>query len=61
MVEKHRLSLAIDTEAAHNPYMRILEVDRTRIPGLRPDLRRLSAWIKMMRALEEAKKHRAAD
>jgi hypothetical protein len=37
--------------------MRIPEGERTRAPGQRTDLRKLSAWIKMMRALEEAKKN----
>jgi hypothetical protein len=36
--------------------MRIPEAERKRGPGTRTDLRRLSAWIKMMRELEEAKK-----
>ena len=37
---------------------RIPEIERKRAPGQRTDLRRLSAWIKMMRSLEEAKKNR---
>jgi hypothetical protein len=40
---------------SHDPYMRIPEADRKRAPGQRTDLRKLSAWIKMMRSLEEAK------
>src|SRR4051812_1748786 len=36
---------------SHDPYMRIPEADRKRVPGQRTDLRRLSAWIKMMRSL----------
>ncbi len=41
-----------------HPYMRIPESERQRAPGHKTDLRRLSAWIKMMRELEEAKKRR---
>ena len=51
-------SLAVENKDSHNPYMRIPEVDRKRAPGQRTDLRKLSAWIKMMRSLEEAKKNR---
>jgi hypothetical protein len=54
-------SLALAGEGAsdsHNPYMRIPEAERKRSPGQRTDLRKLSAWIKMMRSLEEAKKNR---
>ena len=51
-------SLAIEGADSHNPYMRIPEADRKRAPGQRTDLRKLSAWIKMMRSLEEAKKHK---
>jgi hypothetical protein len=54
-------SLAIKSEDSHNPYMRIPEAERKRTPGQRTDLRKLSAWIKMMRALEEAKKHKDED
>lgn len=50
-------SLSLDAPDAHNPYMRIPEADRKRASGQRTDLRKLSAWIKMMRALEEAKKN----
>lgn len=32
-----------------------------RTPGQRTDLRKLSAWIKMMRSLEEAKKNKRED
>ena len=49
-------SLSIESRDTHDPYMRIPERERTRAPGQRTDLRKLSAWIKMMRALEEAKK-----
>jgi hypothetical protein len=55
-------SLAIQTEGdSHNPYMRVPGSERKRAPGQRTDLRKLSAWIKMMRALEEAKKHKDED
>ncbi len=54
-------SLAVQTADSHNPYMRIPEMERTRAPGQRADLRKLSAWIKMMRSLEEAKKNRGED
>jgi hypothetical protein len=55
-------SLAIDEpQDTHNPYMRIPEVHRKRAPGQRTDLRKLSAWIKMMRSLEEAKKRDPED
>ena len=54
-------SLAVDVEDSHNPYMRIPEADGKRAPGQRTDLRKLSAWIKMMRSLEEAKKHNRDD
>ncbi|MEA3182977.1 MAG: hypothetical protein QOI59_6500, partial [Gammaproteobacteria bacterium] len=40
---------------------RVPEVERKRAPGQRADLRKLSAWIKMMRSLEEAKKSRDED
>lgn len=46
---------------SHNPYMHIPEGERERVPGQRTDLRKLSAWIKMMRSLEEAKKNRGDD
>jgi len=50
-------SLGISSEDTHNPYTRIPEGERKRAPGQRTDLRKLSAWIKMMRELEEAKKN----
>jgi hypothetical protein len=56
---KHGLNtgkLAIQTQDSHDPYMRIPESEGKRTPGQRTDLRKLSAWIKMMRSLEEAKK-----
>src|SRR6266705_7212475 len=51
-------SLAIERDDSHDPYMRVPEADSKRASGTRTDLRKLSAWIKMMRSLEEAKKHR---
>ena len=52
-------SLSIDEPPpSHDPYMRIPEGERKRAPGQKTDLRKLSAWIKMMRSLEEAKKDR---
>lgn len=49
-------SLSIEKQDSHDPYMRIPESERSRTPGQKTDLRKLSAWIKMMRSLEEAKK-----
>jgi hypothetical protein len=40
----------------HTGPLHIPEGERKRAPGQRTDLRKLSAWIKMMRELEEAKK-----
>jgi hypothetical protein len=54
-------SISIQTEDSHDPYMRIPESERTRAPGQRTDLRKLSAWIKMMRELEEAKQRNDKD
>jgi hypothetical protein len=51
-------SLAIEAADSHNPYMRVPEADRKRDSGTRTDLRKLSAWIKLMRSLEEAKKRK---
>ena len=51
-------SLAIQNNASFDPYMRIAETERNSASGQRTDLRKLSAWIKMMRSLEEAKKNR---
>jgi hypothetical protein len=51
-------SLAMQGNDSFDPYMRIPESERMRMPGQRTDLRKLSAWIKMMRSLEEAKKNR---
>jgi len=54
-------SLAIEKSDSHDPYMRVPEVEGKRAPGQRKDLRKLSAWIKMMRSLEQAKKSRDED
>jgi hypothetical protein len=59
-------SLAIEAEDSHNPYMRVPEAGRKRDAGptgttTRTDLRKLSAWIKLMRSLEEAKKRKDED
>jgi hypothetical protein len=51
-------SLSIQTKESFDPYTRGADIDRKRAPGQRTDLRKLSAWIKMMRSLEEAKKNR---
>jgi hypothetical protein len=49
-------SLSINTEDTFNPYARVPEADRK--GGGRPkDLRKLSAWIKLMRQLEESKRN----
>jgi hypothetical protein len=54
-------SLAIEAEDSHNPYMRVPEADHKRGSTTRTDLRKLSAWIKLMRSLEEAKKRKDDD
>jgi hypothetical protein len=54
-------SLAIEREDSHNPYTRIPGAGRNSGTTTRTDLRKLSAWIKMMRSLEEAKKRRDED
>src|ERR1700730_8528954 len=54
-------SLAIEAEDSHNPYMRVPEADPKRGSTTRTDLRKLSAWIKLMRSLEEAKKRKDDD
>jgi len=58
-IEGSRLS--IETQESYDPYTRGIEIERKRAPGQRTDLRKLSAWIKMMRSLEEAKKNRGND
>lgn len=58
MSKDARRRLSVQTDDSYNPYMRIPETERKRAPGQRTDLRKLSAWIKMMRSLEEAKKNR---
>jgi hypothetical protein len=52
---------AIEKAASHDPYRRLPESERQRQSGQKTDLRKLSAWIKMMRSLEEAKKDRDED
>jgi hypothetical protein len=54
-------SLSLESEDTFNPYTRVPESGRKRTPGQRTDLRKLSAWIKMMRSLEEAKKRGGDD
>ena len=54
-------SLSMKGEDSHDPYMRVPDDDRKRSSNQRTDLRKLSAWIKMMRSLEEAKKRRDED
>jgi hypothetical protein len=49
-------SLSLESKDSHDPYKR--NPDRGRVPGQKTDLRKLSAWIKMMRELEEAKKRK---
>jgi hypothetical protein len=62
VIELERATQPATLADTFNPSMRMLEVERQqRVPGQRTDLRRLSAWIKMTRALEEAKKHRNED
>jgi hypothetical protein len=52
-------SLSVHTEDSFNPYTRVPEGDAKKgAPRGKTDLRKLSAWIKMMRELEEAKKRR---
>ncbi|HEY6482745.1 MAG TPA: hypothetical protein VIY54_04390 [Steroidobacteraceae bacterium] len=53
--------LAIMNEDTHNPYTRVPELDRKGRAGRPKDLRKLSAWIKMMRQLEEGKHRREDD
>jgi hypothetical protein len=54
-------SLSVKSEDTFNPYARTPEADQKRSSSQRTDLRKLSAWIKMMRALEEAKKRDGDD
>lgn len=49
-------SLSINTEDTFNPYARGPDADR-KGTGRPKDLRRLSAWIKLMRQLEESKRN----
>ena len=55
---KHGLSmgsLSAGKQDSRDPYVRIPESER-QTSSQKTDLRKLSAWIKMMRSLEEAKK-----
>jgi len=52
----HTDSLSVATEDTYNPYTRVPKADRKGTPGKPRDLRRLSAWIKLMRQLEESKR-----
>lgn len=49
-------SLSVQTDDTHNPYTRAPEAGRKSGSGTRTDLRKLSAWIKLMRQLEESKR-----
>jgi hypothetical protein len=49
-------SLAIEAGDTHNPYTRTPASEHKRGSGARTDLRKLSAWIKLMRQLEESKR-----
>jgi hypothetical protein len=51
-------SLAIENDDSHDPYTRSPEAQRKSGSTTRTNIRELSAWIKMMRSLEEAKKKR---
>src|SRR5579871_123657 len=48
-------SLSISTDDTYNPYTRVPDSGRKGAPGKPRDLRRLSAWIKLMRQLEESR------
>lgn len=55
-------SLSIKTEDSFNPYDRPQPADERALPGApgkggKRDLKKLSAWLKMMRELEERKKN----
>jgi len=52
-------ALTVESRDSYNPYTRSPEGKRA--GGQRTDLRKLSAWIKMMRSLEEAKKQQDDD
>jgi hypothetical protein len=53
--------LALEREDNHNPYTMSAPADRKRDSGTRTDLRKLSAWIKLMRQLEESKRNSGDD
>ncbi len=57
----HTGSLAIATEDTYNPYTRVPESGQKGAPAKPRDLRRLSAWIKLMRQLEETKQKKAQE
>ncbi len=48
--------LSVKEDDSFDPYTRKPATERKLGPGTRTDLRRLSAWIKMMRELEQARK-----
>ena len=52
-------ALPIPSDDSH--HMQLPDADRKRAPGQRTDLRKLSAWIKLVRELEEAKKRKQDD
>jgi hypothetical protein len=50
-------SLALATDDSHDPYTRVPDAERKPVEaGGKTDLRKLSAWIKLMRKLEEKKR-----
>src|SRR5579872_4401978 len=51
--------LAVQTDESHDPYMRMPQANPKSGAGRPKDLRKLSAWIKLMRELEEAKRRKA--
>jgi hypothetical protein len=54
-------SLTIETQDNHDPYTRMPGAGRPRNTNGRTDLRKLSAWIKLMRQLEESKRNGGED
>lgn len=54
-------SLSIETQDTHDPYARVPDLDRKGGPGRPKDLRKLSAWIKLMRQLEESRQKTGKD
>jgi hypothetical protein len=57
----HNGSLSIKTEDNFNPYARVPDGARKVSSTTRTDLRKLSAWIKLMRQMEESKRGRDED